>query len=200
MTHKFFNHTMTLFLLILYPYIIWGQSERETRQPPQKIMDAVGVKPGMIIGEPGAGNGYFTFPLAERTGNTGKVYANEISQRFLDEIQSRAQREKINNIVTVLGDTEDPLFPQKNLDMIIMVLVLHHLEKPLEFMENLKKYMNADTQLVIIERNTQNDRAHYPAFMSKKQILNTMEKTNYELERTETFLSDDTIYIYKLKE
>lgn len=163
-------------------------------------MDAVGVEPGMIIGEAGAGNGYFTFPLAERTGNTGKVYANEISQRFLDEIQSRAQREQINNIVTVLGDTEDPLFPQNNLDMIIMVLVLHHLEKPLEFMENLKKYMNADTRLVIIEKNTQNDRAHYPAFMSKKQILNTMEKTNYELERTETFLSDDTIYIYKLKE
>lgn len=65
-------------------------------------------------------NDYFTFPLAERTGNTGKVYANEIAQRFLDEIQSRAQREKINNIVTVLGDTEDPLFPQKNLDMIYL--------------------------------------------------------------------------------
>ena len=66
-------------------------------------------------------------------------------------------------------------------------------------MENLKKYMKSETRLVIIERDTQKDRAHYPAFMSKKQILNTMEKTNYELEKIETFLPEDTIYIYKLK-
>ena len=80
-----------------------------------------------------------------------------------------------------------------------MVYVLHCLEKPLEFMENLKKYMKPETQLVIIERNTHKERAHYPAFMTKKQILDTIEKTNYKLEGIETFLPKDTIYIYKLK-
>jgi 2-polyprenyl-3-methyl-5-hydroxy-6-metoxy-1,4-benzoquinol methylase len=89
---------------------------------------------------------------------------------------------------TVLGETEDPLFPQKNLDMIIMVYVLHMLEKPLEYIENLKKYMKPETQLVIIERNTNIERAHYPAFMTKKQILYMIEKTNYKLERIDTFL------------
>jgi hypothetical protein len=83
--------------------------------------------------------------------------------------------------------------------MVIMIYVLHMLDKPLEFMENVKKYMKSDAPLVIIERNTAGDRGHPPSFMSNRQIQETQEKTNYDLVRTETFLPRDTIYIFKLK-
>ena len=163
-------------------------------------MDAIGVKPGMVIGEPGAGRGYMTFYLAERVGSKGMVYANDISQSALDEIGKRAQREGVENIELVMGEIDDPLFPVDDFDMVIMVYVLHMLEKPLEFMENVKKYMKPDTPLVIIERNAHQDRAHAPSFMSNQQILDTLAETDYVLERTETFLAWDTIYIFKLKE
>ena len=136
------------------------QSGREEWQPPEQIMDSLGVKPGMIIGEPGAGQGYFTFYLAQRVGEKGKVYANDISRSSLNFIETRAKREGIKNIETVLGELEDPLFPDKNLDMIIMVYVLHMLDKPLPFMENIKKYMKSGTLLVIIEKDTQKERVH----------------------------------------
>ena len=179
--------------------IIFGQSDRETWQPPEQIMDSIGVKPGMIIGEAGAGRGYFTFPLAKRVGEKGKVFANDISTSSLDEINARSIRENLKNIITVFGETEDPLFPQKNHDMIIMVYVLHMLEKPKEFMENLKKYMTPETQLVIIERNSNEERSHYPSFMSKKQVLEMIENSNYKLVQIKTFLPNDNIYIYKTK-
>ena len=35
-------------------------------------------------------------------------------------------------------------------------------------------------------------------FMSNRQILETIEESGYELERTETFLPKDTIYIYRI--
>jgi ubiquinone/menaquinone biosynthesis C-methylase UbiE len=162
-------------------------------------MDSIGVKPGMVIGEPGAGKGYFTFYLAERVGEKGKVYANDISRSSLNEIEKRIKREGIKNIETVMGEIEDPLFPEENLDMIIMVYVLHMLDKPLSFMENIKKYMKPGASLVIIEKDTHRERAHPPSFMTKKQILDTIQKTNYKLERIETFLPKDTIYIFKLK-
>lgn len=193
---------LTLLLISVFFFYsgkISGQSERETWQPPEQIMDSIGVKPGMIIGEAGAGRGYFTFPLAKRVGEKGKVYANDISKSSLNEIQTISTRENLKNIITVLGEIEDPLFPQKDQDMIIMVYVLHMLEKPKEFMENLKKYMTSETQLVIIERNSNRDRAHYPSFMSKKQVLEMLEKTNYKLVRKMTFLPKDNIYIYKTK-
>ena len=192
---------IAIFIFLFHQsYIVLGQNDRETWQPPEQIMDSIGVKPGMIIGEAEAGQGYFTFYLAKRVGEKGKVYANDILKSSLDEIQSRSKRENITNIITVLGETEDPLFPQKSLDMIIMVYVLHEMEKPVEFMGNLQKYIKPETQLVIIERKTNTNSSHYPPFMTKKQISDMMEKTNYRLERIETFLPNDNIYIYKLKD
>ena len=82
--------------------------------------------------------------------------------------------------------------------MVIMIYVLHCLEKPLEFMENITKYLKPDAPIVIIERDTHRERAHPPSFMTKREILETIQKTNYKLERTETFLPKDTIYIFKL--
>ncbi len=178
----------------------FSQIRREEWQPPEMIMDSVGVKPGMVIGEPGAGRGYLTFYLAERVGKEGKVYANDISESSLNVIEKRIKKEGIKNIEIVMGEIENPRFPVKNLDMVIMVYVLHMLDKPLEFMENIKKYMNPNTPLVIIEKNTLKERAHPPSFMTKKQILSTIQKTNYKLESIMTFLPKDTIYIFKLRE
>ncbi len=173
--------------------------DRETWQPPEQIMDTVGVRAGMRIGEAGAGEGYLTFPLARRVGDRGIVYANEISEGDLETIRSRAQREGVNNIVTVLGEIEDPLFPEKDLDMVIMVYVLHYLDRPIEFLQNLEDYLKPGAPVVIIEKNTDTKRSHPPQFMTNHQILEAIEESGYELERTETFLPRDTIYIYRVR-
>jgi precorrin-6B methylase 2 len=81
--------------------------------------------------------------------------------------------------------------------MVVMVYVLHMLERPIPFMEKLRSYLRPGGSLVIIERNTKRERAHYPSFMTNREILETMVETGYELDRTETFLPRDTIYIYK---
>ena len=188
---------ITVCLLVATSFTTFGQADRETWQPPEKIMDAIGVEPKMRIGEAGAGTGYFTFPLAGRVGPEGVVYANDISTSSLDVIRDRADAEGLVNIEIVVGAVEDPLFPETDLDMVVMVYVLHMLEKPVEFLRNVRKYMGPGAELVIIERNGTRDRAHYPSFMTKKQVLETMGETGYTLDRTETFLPRDTIYIYR---
>lgn len=190
---------LTVALLVATAPAAFGQADRGTWQPPDKIMDAVGVKPGMRIGEAGAGRGYFTFPLARRVGAEGVVFANDISTSSLDVIRSRASEEGLENIRVVVGEIEDPAFPERDLDMIVMVYVLHMLEKPVEFTRNLVNYLKPGGTLVIIEKNTTRERAHYPSFMTNRQILETMGETAWELARTETFLPRDTIYIYGVR-
>ena len=174
-------------------------ADREIWQPPEQIMDAVGVRAGMRIGEAGAGEGYLTFHLARRVGDRGIVYANEISEDDLETIRNRAQRDGVDNIVTVLGEIDDPLFPEKDLDMVIMVYVLHHLDRPIEFLQNLEGYLKLDAPVVIVEKNTDTKRSHPPQFMTNRQILETIVESGYELERTEDFLPRDTIYIYRVR-
>ena len=199
MNIRFIRPLVISMLLITCSGMVVAQANREEWQPPEEIMDAIGVKPGMVIGEAGAGRGYMTFPLAKRVGDKGRIYANDISRSALDAIESRAEDEGVGNIVTVMGEIEDPVFPEKDLDMIIMVYVLHMLERPLEFMENLKKYLGEDGRLVIVELNAHNDRGHPPSFMSRKQVIDTIQGTDYILERTETFLPKDTIYVLSAK-
>jgi len=77
-----------------------------------QAMDAVGIAPGMIVGEAGAGDGYFTLPMARRVGPEGVVYANDISRRALNSLAAHAGRERLSNIHTVEGAVDDPLFPR----------------------------------------------------------------------------------------
>jgi ubiquinone/menaquinone biosynthesis C-methylase UbiE len=188
---------MVVTLILTTSAPCFGQADREIWQPPEKIMDSIGVKPGMRIGEAGAGHGYFTFPLARRVGSGGMVFANDISADGLDAIKERAVREGLKNIKIVVGEIEDPLFPEKNLDMVIMVYVLHEVERQIPFLKNLQTYLKPGGLLVIIENTNTAQRGHFPAFLTKDQILQIVEKTGFELERTENFLSRDNICIFK---
>jgi ubiquinone/menaquinone biosynthesis C-methylase UbiE len=190
----------TILFLLLTTSSCFAQDDRLEWQPPEIVMDSIGVTPGMIIGEAGAGEGFFTIPLAKRVGEDGKIYANDIDEDDLEELSEEAEDEELKNIEIVVGEIEDPLFPVKDLDMIIMVYVLHHLDEPVAFLDNLKKYFKPGAPLVLIERNTHEERTHAHSFMRREDIFEAMEDSDYKLERILTFLEKDTIYIYKVEE
>jgi len=188
-----------LIFAVLLPQLYSGQNTTRDRDlQPEKLMDTIGVKPGLIIGEGGAGRGYFTFKLADRIGPTGKVYANDISSSALSAIRSRSKREGVNNIETILGEVDNPLFPQ-GLDMIFMVAAFHDFEKPVLWLENAKSSMKPDATLVIVEKDPERygrDSGHHK---TKDEILDTVKKADFELVRVEMFLERGNIYIFRLK-
>jgi 2-polyprenyl-3-methyl-5-hydroxy-6-metoxy-1,4-benzoquinol methylase len=76
--------------------------------------------------------------------------------------------------------------------------VLHHLDRPIEFLESLEGYLKPGAPVVIVEKNHDTERSHAPQFMTRGQILETIQESGYELERIETSLPRDTIYIYRV--
>ena len=61
-----------------------------------------------------------------------------------------------------MGEAEDPLFPEKNLEMVVMVYVLHEVERPVPFLVNLRSYLKPGGSLVIVEGNTTGEGTHRP--------------------------------------
>ena len=120
-------------------------------QPPEKIMDAIGLKPGMVIGEIGAGTGRMTVWLADRVGPSGKIYANDINKASLNSLKDRCKKYNINNIVTIVGETENPLLPEKSLDIAFMINVYHHLDKPVPLIKNIIPGLKPDGILAIVD-------------------------------------------------
>ncbi len=191
---------IVLCLLVLFLNLCADQSSRRDKwMQPEKIMDAIGVIPGMVIGEAGAGEGYFTFKLAHRVGNAGRIYANDILERVLGTIRERCERQGITNITTVLGEVEDPLFPESTLDMVVMMAAFHDFEKQVEWLKNVKQYMKSNASLVIIEKDPGKMERGSSHHMTKDEILETVKQAGYKLVRVEMFLERDNIYIFRLQ-
>src|SRR5438477_6281272 len=58
--------------------------ERESEEHPDQALEAIRIERGSTVADIGAGVGYFTWRLAERVGDTGAVYAEDIQQPMLD--------------------------------------------------------------------------------------------------------------------
>lgn len=167
-------------------------------QPPDKVMDAMGVKPGMIIGEVGAGNGRYAVKMAERVGPTGKIYANDISPGKIDYLNRRCKREGITNIETIRGTVTDPKLPEGKMDIVYLINTYHHLDKPVELMKNIIPALKPGGRLVLIEHETEKSGDMDGHSTPQKTVLKQVQEAGFKLERIETFLELDNIYIFKV--
>ena len=158
-------------------------------------MDSVGIKPGMIIGEIGAGDGYFTFKMVNRIGPEGHIFANDIVQSKLDYINRKCKTDKINAITTILGEDNDSLFPKDTLDLVIMVYTFHHFGEPVKYLINLRNRIKQNTSVVIVERDPERYGHEYNHFFKKEKVINLIKEANYKLEKLYTFLERDNIYV-----
>jgi ubiquinone/menaquinone biosynthesis C-methylase UbiE len=168
---------------------------RDRDLQPEKIMDVIKLRDGMKTGEAGASYGYFTFKMSRRVGNKGIVYANDIDQSVLTQIEERCKAEKISNIKTVLGVVEDPLFPEKDLDMVVVFDCLFEFSEPAGWMRNTRKYLKPGGQLVIVDP----DPARIGStehFLSRKQVIDFAAESGYEPIRVDdSFLKSHMIII-----
>jgi len=106
-------------------------------QPPDLVMDILGIRPGMVIGEVGAGRGRVTFHLAVRVGENGKVYANDIDPRAIEYLTARCRRLGLSNVETILSLPDDARFPRNSLDLAVMTYVYHHVDNPVPLLKSL---------------------------------------------------------------
>ena len=127
------------------------RSERETEEHPDQALDALGIRPGQVIGDVGAGVGYFTWRLAERVGPSGKVYANDIQPAMLDQLRRNMRQHHLANYVAVLGAPDDPRLPKAALDLVLLVDVYHEFSQPRQMLEHIRAALKPGGRLVLLE-------------------------------------------------
>jgi cyclopropane fatty-acyl-phospholipid synthase-like methyltransferase len=128
--------------------------ERPERLKTQKVDEVIrrlGLKPGMVVADLGAGSGVFSRPLAKAVAPSGKVYAVDIQQGLLDYIDKRDKEEKIDNIKTVLGELDDPRIPGNDVELAFFNDVLHHIEHRDAYLMALARYIGPTGRIALIE-------------------------------------------------
>jgi ubiquinone/menaquinone biosynthesis C-methylase UbiE len=167
------------------------------RQPPDLVLKTIGIEPGMIIGEVGAGRGRYTVHIASRIGPSGVIYANDIVERYLQAIKRRCADHGLTNVKTVQGELIDPKLPPSALDMVIMVNVVHCLAEPVPLFRNIRKSLKPDGMIAIVEGSLEKLPSAAGEWFPRPKLLKIFEDAGYELVREETFLPMDNIYFLK---
>jgi len=125
--------------------------EREAEEQPEKALDALNLKPGMVVADIGAGVGYMSLRMARRVGPSGKVYANDLQPEMLDRLRQNAAKAGIGNVVTVAGEVADPKLPANTMDLVLLVDVYHEFSQPQQMLRKIRETLKPDGRLVLLE-------------------------------------------------
>ena len=99
---------------------------RDAWQKPDQVVASLGLAPGMVACDVGAGPGYFTLRLSRAVGPRGRVYAVDVEPLLLAALRDRLGAEGIANVTPVLSVPSDPLLPPAACDVVLVVDTYHH--------------------------------------------------------------------------
>ena len=75
---------------------------------PGKVIEILGVIPGMSVADFGCGSGHYSLEAGRRVGKSGKVYAVDIQKEMLSLVHSQAEMENLGNVEIIWTDLEKP--------------------------------------------------------------------------------------------
>ncbi len=132
---------------------IFEYPDRDKKLQIDRVMTLLHISAGKTVADIGAGSGWFTVRAARRVGASGVVLAEDINPKATQYIDERAKKEKLGNIRTVLGISDDAKLPPGSVDAVLMLKVYHEIARPIPFMQRLRGSLKAGARVGIIDRN-----------------------------------------------
>jgi ubiquinone/menaquinone biosynthesis C-methylase UbiE len=173
--------------------------EREAEEATSRAIEALDLRPGMVVADVGTGSGYYAIRMARKVGPSGRVYATDIQQGMLDILGRRIAAERLDNIVSVLGAADDPRLPAGTLDLALMVDVYHELSSPQTFVRRLRESLKPDGRLVLVEYRREDPRVPIREVhkMSVAEVREELAADGYRIEKVIDVLPWQHIIVLK---
>jgi len=100
---------------------------------PFTALETAGIRDEMNVADFGVGTvGHFLFPAARLVGPKGHVYGIEVQKTVIEANQSRSKFTGADNVELIWGDFEragGTRLPDSSMDMVMMINVLHAIDK-----------------------------------------------------------------------
>jgi ubiquinone/menaquinone biosynthesis C-methylase UbiE len=154
MLKRHFVRTIVVFLISVL--LAWaeqwpGEQCREQWQRVDEVIAALGVNSGSQVADVGAGNGFFTVRFARAVGDTGRVFAVDVSPVALRELGRRVETEGFKNVEIIQGEEDDPRLPEAALDAAIIVNAYHEMAEHRAMLAGIWRALKAGGRLLLLE-------------------------------------------------
>ena len=208
MRTKIFAASMTCLAVLAVGFPLWAGQVRDgltlpqeiglnERQPPEFVLKVIGIRPGMAVGEVGAGRGRYSVQIASRIGPGGRLYANDIDRDSLSFLRLRVADLGLTNVEIVTGTVTETNLPPKTMDLVVMVNVVHCLADPVTLLKNVGASLKPDGQMAVVEGNLDKDPSAAGEWFSRAKLMGIFQAAGYSLVREDASLPKDNIYLLK---
>ncbi len=165
--------------------------ERETREKEEKVsllVKSLGLKPGMVVADVGAGSGVISLLMAEHLAPDGKVLAVDIQQEMLDRLKANCEKLGVKNIEPVKSTEKASNMKPGTVDLIVMVDVYHEFEFPHEMLLDLSKSLKVGGRIAFVEYRKEDPTVPIKEVhkMSEAQVRKEAEQAEFNLKWVET--------------
>lgn len=125
----------------------WGPTPQEEA----KVISVLGLAPGKIVGEIGAGDGHLSLVAARAVAPGGRVFATELGEARVETLRKNADTAGAKNVEVREARIKTTGLAASCCDAVFMRDVYHHLTEPLEILADLRKTLRPQGLLLIID-------------------------------------------------
>jgi ubiquinone/menaquinone biosynthesis C-methylase UbiE len=178
---------------------MFNRKASDPKNRPDRILEVLKLQLGQSIADIGAGGGYFSLRFARAVGEEGHVYAVDTDPKFLKFIEEQARGNGCANVETILVGEDELELPERDLDMVFMRNVCHHLHDRAKYFANLRRTLKTSGRVAIIDYHPGGRISLHRAFghsVSWRAIEEEMRKSGYRLREFHNFLTEQSFTIY----
>ena len=145
-----------------------NDGRREELKPYEMLRNTGGVREGMTCVDLGCGTGFFSVPMAEIAGKTGKVYGVDDSADLLDYLRSKNPP---SNLTLIQKDVRRTGLDAEIADFCMLAFILHEV-KDTEVITEAYRLLKPGGRLMVVEWRADSESSKGPP----KSIRLTEEK------------------------
>lgn len=174
------------------------RTDREEKERPEHVLDVLGVRPGMVVADVGAGTGYFTMRIAKRVVPGGHVIATDLQPEMLKMLREKAGETPV--IETIVSEPKDAKLPKGALDLVLMVDVYHELPWPAETAAQIRAALKPHGRLALVEYRLEDPDVPIKTEhkMALPQIKKELEAAKFQFVTSDESLPQQRIVIFTL--
>ncbi len=176
--------------------------DRDLWEQPERVLDALRIRPGQTVADIGTGVGYFAVRLAQRVGPTGTVYAVDIQPEMIRMLKQRLDQFNIRNVVPVLSTPDDPKLPPSSVELALMVDVYHEIQNPDALMKRLAQALTPQGRLALIEYRAEDPKV--PILpdhkMTLRQVRYELEELGFAIAEVHEFLPRQHLIVFRTRD
>lgn len=177
---------------------------REVYDQRDAILAATGVRAGMAVADVGAGTGLYTRLFAKAVGPKGKVYAVDISKKFIDNILRTAREQGLNNVEGIVNTQTDTKLPANSVDLVFLSDTYHHLEHPQPIMASIHRALKPSGTLVVIDFRREPGKSSQWVLehtrLGKDEARREIEAAGFELIEDRDLLKENYFLTFKRRD